>query len=476
MSTVPLSSATPSEVEVDARGVLALLDALEADPSVTPHSLMVLRHGRVLAEGWWAPYSRERRHLLYSLSKTFTAVALGLAVDEGLVSLDDRVVDHLPDLADTVTDAGTLSLRLRHLASMSTGHTADTWLAALAGAPEEPVRAFLGMPPQQAPGSVFAYNQSATYTLATILQRVTGTTLTGFLRPRLLDPLGIGPVCWQQHPAGQDIGFSGLFAPTDAIARLGLLLLNGGRWNGQQLLSDGWVAEATRTHVATDREENPDWAQGYGFGVWRSRHGYRGDGAYGQFCLVLPDEDLVVALTAETEAMQAVLDAVWAHLLPAVGRASSAVADHELAERCAGLALPPYAAPTDAEVAPRLASAVLLPEPGRAQGQPSLARVELQRAVAGWRVTLVEKAGEHEVALPIEVVGQGWTVTGTADEVPTAVSGGATASGDLELRVLFLETPHELVLTCGTEGFTTVWSTPPLGGLSLHGLRCPAPA
>ena len=308
---------------------------------------MVLRHGHVVAEGWWAPYTPERLHLLYSLSKSFTSAALGLAVAEGLVGLDDTVLQHLPQLAgdDVAHDP-----RLRHLAAMASGHTWDTWDDVLPADREEPVRAFLRLAPDGEPGTRFAYNQSCTYTIATVLQHVTGATLTEYLRPRLLDPLGIGEVRWNQLPAGRDLGFSGLHGRTEDIARLGLLHLQDGRWGDEQVLAPEWVGEATTPQVSTAGEDKIDWAQGYGFQFWGARHGYRGDGAYGQFCVVLPEHDVVVAVTGASHDMQAVLDAMWEHLLPAFGDVplDDAAADDALAARLAALELPVVVGDADA--------------------------------------------------------------------------------------------------------------------------------
>jgi CubicO group peptidase (beta-lactamase class C family) len=204
---------------------------------------------------------------------------------------------------------------------MASGHTREMLAEALTRDRDEPVRGFLLIPPDREPGTAFAYSQPCTYTLASIIQRNAGMPLTRYLRPRLLDPLGIGHVGWQTFPPGREQGFSGLHARTEDIAKLGLLYLQRGRWDGVQLIPERWVAEATAKQVSNPDEANPDWRQGYGYQFWMSRHGYRGDGAFGQFCVILPEQDTVVATTAYTLDMQAVLDALWAHLLPGLGTA-----------------------------------------------------------------------------------------------------------------------------------------------------------
>ena len=184
------------------------------------------------------------------------------------------------------------------------------------------------------PGSVFAYNNGATYALGAILQQRTGQSLTGYLQSRLFDPLGIPPPHWDTF-AERQMGYSGLHLTTEQLARFGLLYLQGGSWAGSNVLPPVWAAEATRAHTVTPDEPNPDWRRGYGYQFWRSRHGYRGDGAYGQFCQVLPEQDAIVVTTGDTEEMQAVLDAVWAHLVPAFGSGSAAGDDDRLAARLA---------------------------------------------------------------------------------------------------------------------------------------------
>lgn len=464
------SGAAPSELGVDARGIEAFLEVLEAAPDVEPHSVMVLRRGQVIAAGWWAPYSRDRPHLLYSLSKSFTSTALGFAVAEGLVGMDDPVVDYFPEFAADITDERSRAILVRHAASMATGHGAEMLFEARAADPTDIVRGLLLLPPDGEPGRVFAYNQPATYAVAAIVQRVSGQTLTEYLRPRLFEPLGMGVGGWFQEPAGRDIGFSGLHATTESIARLGQLYLDGGRWQGRQVLPREWVTEATRSHVSNDRPgEPPDWRQGYGHQFWMARHGYRGDGAYGQFCIVLPEQDMVIAITAATENMQFVLDAVWEHVLPAIDGPGDVSADRRLGHRLDSLALPAAAASWPSQV-DAWADLALTPVAG--SDFPSLTGIDIGRAGMSWIVRLHD--ADTTVTAPLGL--GAWAVTERAGAAPpVAVSGAWTDPATLRFDVCFLETPHRLVVTVDrtAETFRCRWLTVPLHGSRLRLLGSP---
>lgn len=466
MTALPRS--TPGQQQVDARGVLDLLDAL-ARHDVELHSLMVLRHGHVVAEGWWAPYSAERVHLLYSLSKSFTSTAVGLAVAEGLLDLDDTVLSHFPELDAEITDPRSRAIRVRHVAAMASGHTEETLDRAMAVDPVDVLRGFLLTPPDREPGSVFAYNQPCTFSLARIVQRRAGARLTEYLRPRLLDPLGIGAVGWLDH-GDDELGFSGLHARTEDIARLGQLYLQRGRWDGRPLLEESWVEQATASHVATDAEPNPDWGQGYGFQFWRSRHGYRGDGAYGQLCLVLPEHDLVVATTAATSEMQRLLDDVWTHLLPAIDRPGTAADGAELTTRLDELQLRP--ASTRVTDHPDRWSATLPVRAGGPDFPSGLSAVQVQVEDDRVRIGLVE----DDSTLRFDAGIGRWIVTetdGPDGPVPVAASAGWSAPDVLAIEVIFLETPHRLDVVCRPTGATATWRTAPLHPLSLGRMRCP---
>lgn len=312
----------PEEVGVPSAALLTLVDALDEHDET--HSVMVVRRGAVVAEGWWAPYGPDLPHDLYSLSKTFTAIAVGLARDEGLLTFDDPVVSFFPDEAPAEPSAHLAAMRVRDLLTMRTGHHEDTSERAFTH--RDVARAFLRLPVEHEPGTWFVYNTAATYMLSAIVTRLTGRRLLEYLEPRLLAPLGITGATWEQCPRGVDMGGFGLALRTRDIAALGVLLAQDGVLDGVRLLPEGWVAEATADGAPTgaDRPARPtpsgdgpaEWQQGYGYQLWRCRHGaFRGDGAFGQFCVVVPRLDLVVALTSGNHDMQGVLDRVW-DLLP----------------------------------------------------------------------------------------------------------------------------------------------------------------
>lgn len=463
---------------VDPAGILAFLDAVDADPNVELHGLMVLRHGNVVAEGWWAPHTADRTRLLYSLSKSFTSTALAFALDEGLVDLDDTMLQHFPEYAEEVADQHSRSITLRHLSSMASGHEREMWPEALAQDSEDPVRGFLLTPPEAAPGSVFAYSQPCTYTVAAAIQRRAGQRLSEYLRPRLFEPLGIDSVAWSCLPRGREQGFSGLFARTEDVAKLGQLYLQRGRWGEQQLISESYVIQATSPAVPTPREENIDWRQGYGYGFWMSRHGYRGDGAFGQFCLVLPEQDAVIAITGGTEAMQTVLGYVWEHLLPSLD--ATAVVDAacpNLVERLRMLRLrpsqgTPFPARSEKDWDGAIFSVV-----NPAPGAPAAALSSV--AVTSSDGSLSIAIHEPENALTFAVGTGEWLVSEPRDAyddaVPIAASGGWIDNETLRVEAIFLETPHRIDIDCSLSSGAAraSWRGTPLDGGKLKRLHRP---
>jgi hypothetical protein len=171
--------------------------------------------------------------------------------------------------------------------------------------------------------------------------------LLDYLEPRLFAPLEIENATWQESPQGVALGGIGLSIKTEEIARFGQLYLQKGMWQGRQLFSEVWVTEATAAQISTGQDADSDWAQGYGYQFWRCRHGaYRGDGVFGQYCVVMPEQDAVLAITGgmELEGMQQPLNLLWEIVLPAMGSAPLAynsASQHRLTEKVSTLTLPP---------------------------------------------------------------------------------------------------------------------------------------
>jgi CubicO group peptidase (beta-lactamase class C family) len=445
-----VDASSPSEQGVAPAGISAFLDALEADPNIEPHAIVVQRHGHRIAEGHWAPRAGDQRRLVYSLSKSFTGTALGLAIGEGRLALDDLVGDHLPELLEGA-DPITRRMKIRHIASMATGHDREMYLEALAVDRDDPVRGFFTIPPDVEPGTLFMYNQPPVLALSTILTRVTGQRLVDYLRPRVLEPLGITELTWTQASSGVDLGFSGVHTNVDAAARLGQLHLDDGMWEGRRLLPEGWVAEASSPQIANPAREEPDWRCGYGFQLWMQRHGYRGDGAFGQYMVVLPEQDAVVALFSCAMNMQAILDLMWEHLLPAMGDASSAPTDEDAAleKRLANLALATVAERRGGDV-PDVPSMTFAPGTIGARSQSSVTAVDV---VDG---QLVLHEGDDTIAVPLTIE---WTVVGEV-----ATNAARLADGRIGVDLAMLATPHrlELALDPATATFVTRWPDVPL--------------
>lgn len=317
-----LERTSPELQSVDSAGVIEFLDRLN-QPTVEQevHSLMVMRHGRVIAEGWSHPYSNDIIQEIFSLSKSFTSIAVGMAIHEGKMSLDDMVVDYFTDeLAEygIVADEWQKETTVRHLLMMSGGLERDIVGTGEVEHSRDWIKLYFNVPVIRKPGTEFAYDSGATYILSVILQKATGECLDDYLNRRLFQPLGINRYFWIKCPLGYATGGYGLYISTESIVRFGQCLLQNGQWDGEQIIPAEWVAEATSKQIDTN-DDRPDWHQGYGYQFWcSSDNSYRGDGAFGQFCIVLPEQDMVIAMTNAMSDSNKVMDGIWKYLVPAV--------------------------------------------------------------------------------------------------------------------------------------------------------------
>ena len=409
---------------------------------------MVVHRGEVVAEGWWAPYSAERVHLLYSLTKSFTSIAVGIAIGDGLLSLGDRVVDVLPEhVPGDVSEQGR-RITVHHLLSMTVGHEVDSLEEAWRLEPADLVKGFLRVPFMHAEGTRHVYDNATTFILARMVERVTGQGLPEYLDERLFKPMGIEHAEWDRVASGAAFGFHGLHLRTEAIAAFGELLLRGGRWGDQQLVPREWVELATTKYVDTlplpGWTENPDFQSGYGYQFWMSRHGYFGHGSYGQYCIVVPSHELVVAVTGAIGPTDALPGLIWDSLLPALGSTDDALA-HRL--RNLSLAKVEGTAGRSTEAKLDNTSEVL----------PGGTAVTLDAVDGGWTLRLGP--------LTIDVGHGEWRESSPLGRPIVAM--GAWQDDTYVADLYVITTPHRVRLTIHAGTATATWNVAPLTGPDL---------
>jgi CubicO group peptidase (beta-lactamase class C family) len=464
-----LRRSTPEEQGMRSQELLAFLEALEAG-KFNMHSFMLVRHGSVLAEGWWSPYDRACRRYVYSLSKSFTSTAVGFAVNEGLLKVDDNVVAYFQeDLPGNVSD-NLRAMRVKDLLTMSTGHAIDSTLMILPRGLVNWAQAILSISVDYPPGTHFLYNTGASYLLSAIVQKASGQTVLDYLTPRFFEPLEISGVSWDTCPRGINTGGWGLSIRTEDLAKFGLFYLQKGNWNGKQILPAAWIEEATAAWVSNDAEERAkeplDWRQGYGYQFWRCQHGaYRADGASGQFCVVMPEQDACLVITSETQDMQGILDLTWQLLLPAMKDRpfpSQPAAQERLRAKLASLQLvPPPAQPWPAMVGVISGKRFKIKDNGA-----DIQSVTFSFEKNSCCFRLWDAAGEHQI-----VCGNGAWIRNEAQmpvmqpsmmgmllshkiqaAVKLAATGQWTDPQTYSMTWQYLETPHSNTVTCIFQG------------------------
>ncbi len=454
----PLPRSVPAVEGVDSAGIVRFLETMEAR-GFELHSFMLLRHGKVVAETWWTPYAPDIPHGLYSLSKSFASTAVGLAVAEGRLTLDDKVISFFPESLPPQVSDHLAAMRVRDLLCMAAGHEKDPQDEMVKS--DDWVRAFLAQPLVRAPGTQFVYSSAATYMCSAIVQKVTGMTVLAYLRPRLFEPLGITGMTWDTCPRGINTGGWGLSVPTEGLAKFGQLYLQKGQWQGRQILPAAWVAEATSFQIqqpakagSTLQREDDDKRQGYGYQFWRCRHNaVRGDGAFGQLIVMMPDQDAVVVMTSESRDMMEQLGLVWDHLLPAL-QGTALPADGAAQQKLTRLLRSRNLAPQRGVGGP-VGTQTFALEPN------SLGITHLTLATTGKAVNLTATVDgtEHRI---VHGLGE-WRMSDTAmPGTPTRLGAGTLAmttrrvaasaawldAATIELTWRYLEFPHRDTVTC----------------------------
>ena len=435
-----LPRSTPEAQGVSSAALLSFIE--NADQKIdTMNSVIVVRHGHIIAEGYWAPYDASTRHALYSLTKSFTSSAIGLAVAEGKLTIDDLVLPLFPEDAPAEPGSNLKALRIRDLLAMSTGQHSEPRNRA----DDHWTKNFLAHPFEHKPGTFFLYNTPASHMLSAIIQKKAGQPLLEYLRPRLFEPLGITDPVWNASPQGVTSGGWGLKLRSREIARFGQLYLQRGKWQGRQLLPESWVTQATSRQVSNGSNPASDWEQGYGYQFWRTRHGfYRGDGAFGQFCVVMPEHDAVVVITSGVRNMQAVLDLVWEGLLP-VFRPKPLPVDQRSQEQLVtrlgtlGVRKPSGSAtPSNPELLGR--------QYDLSANTQKFESIRLDRTGDETILTIGQNGAEKRIVVGSTDWRRGELVWGEFPRQPVAATGAWTAPDTFRARVCFNEEPFILDL------------------------------
>jgi len=462
-----LPRSTPEAEGVPSENIIQFLDA--ATKSKTEfHSFMLLRHGKVIAEGWWNPYRADLKHTLYSCSKSFTATAIGFAVQEKRLKLDDKVTSFYPNyLPDTVT-ANLSDLTVKDVLMMADGQEPDPTFA-VAAKDTNWIKGFLATPVLYDPGTTFLYNSLGTYMLSAIIQKVTGQSTLDYLKPRLFDPLGIKGMDWETDLQGINTGGWGLRLKTEDMAKFADLFLQKGNWNGKQILPAAWIEEASTMKIMQDpnapqsKKDSSDWLQGYCYQMWRCRNNaFRGDGAFGQFMIVMPDQDAALAITAETPDMQEEINLVWQYLLPAFKEGklpANNAAYSQLKEKIKALAL----------TAPAKQNGVQSTAINGKNFTASANELHIQNIAFNFSNDMCQVnlktdketypvsfgAGiwnESETTMPVPSL-TGGAIENTSMLYPAKITGSYTwkDANTLELELRYIESPHSEIFTCHFE-------------------------
>jgi CubicO group peptidase (beta-lactamase class C family) len=458
-----LPRSTPEEEGVASQSILSFVEAANKEADEI-HSFMLLRHGKVIAEGWWNPYRPDLKHTLYSLSKSFTSTAVGFAVQEKLFTINDKVISFFPEEVPDTISTNLAQMTVKDLLTMSAGMDPDPTFR-VAGNNGSWVKTFFRIPVLNEPGTKFLYNSMATFMLSAIVQKATGEKVIDYLTPRFFEPLGITGADWEVNSQGINTGGWGLRLKTEDIAKAGQFYLQKGKWHGKQLLSKEWIEEATSFKIdqAPGKpqavKDSSDWMQGYCYQFWRCRHNaYRGDGAYGQYMIVFPDLDAVVAITSQTGDMQKELNLVWKYLLPGIAEKKlhpDLEALSKLKKRLTSLQLPVYYKMSSSPLENNFVGKTY--KFGSNESQLKSLRLELSDTVAALHITkgsidYILKFGPARWYNDLtELPGPNLVPNNNIDTLrPFKVAGSYTwlDNNSIELTLRYIESPHTETITC----------------------------
>lgn len=315
------AAAEPEAVGISSRDVLGFMRALE-EHELCMHSIIIVRAGKMVVESYYAPYQRETLHRMFSITKSFTSLAVGLLADEGRISLDDPIAAHFPEKLPEKVHPYIAQTRIQDMLMMASAHRRTTF----SGSPERDwVRTFFTVEPSHLPGTVFSYDTSSSHTLAALVEKLAGMPLLDYLRVKFLDDIGFSE---DAHiipdPMGISMGGSGLVARPLDLAKVAWIVLRKGEHQGRQYLPREYIEAASSKQIDTwMRGANIEERQGYGYQFWRTRHnGFAMYGIGGQIAACYPDYDLLLVTTADTQehpyGVPLIYEAFYNHILKRV--------------------------------------------------------------------------------------------------------------------------------------------------------------
>lgn len=471
MSYAPLPRAFPQDKGVDPQAIVDFIEAVQGH-GLELHSFMLYRDGAVITEAFWRPYGARRPHVQHSATKSWTATAVGLLIDEGRLSLGDKVVGFFPELCPPVISENLAAMTVEDLLTMRTGHRRGISGGDWRNVPTSWVEAFLNEPVEEAPGKSFIYSSATSFMLSAIVTKVSGQTLHELLDDRVLRRMGMDSVQWDFAPGGYNSGGNGLSCTTEDSLKFGVLHLQRGVWEGQQLLSSQWVEEATRNQVEDvwmgefdgkqylprDKANANSKREGYGYQWWMTRNGgYLASGVFGQQCIVLPAQNTVIAFTSGLRLGEKRLQAaLWEQLYPGLGRSADApeAAQAQLDALLDNLRLPELDGACHSSAHEQLAGRYLMDS-----NDDQVREIALAFDADGCDFTLVDHRGTHQVRVGMrQPVESSTTITGNylhhqyqPEHTPVVAHGRWDQAGALHMLWRFVETAFTDRVDCRLE-------------------------
>lgn len=394
---------TPEATGVPSGAVQKFLKRL-ADKQVSLHSVLMIRHGRMFAEGYYAPFTKDSMHRMYSISKSFVSAAIGCMIGEGKLSLTDHVVDLFPEYtAGKELHPYMRQATIRDLLMMADPHATGTYDSDTL----DWIGSYFDTPPSHLPGQIFHYNTAATVVLCALVEKLSGMPYLEYLRKPLLDPIGFSKDTYCiKTCCGRSWGGSGVICTSRDLARFALVFLNGGRWGDQQLIPADYAKAATSKQISTvSTEQDVEMCQGYGYKFWRTRHnGFACRGMGSQLAICLPDQDFLLVTTADTQALSPndtlIYDALWEEILPYLNSGKENLPEDPAAQAALQkdldslslLTVPgSYASPVAEKVSGKVYAI------NQADGEGQISKVSFRFTQEGGSMEYTNKTGNHKL-------------------------------------------------------------------------------